>query len=69
MATLLLQHVGEVVSRNQIIHTVWGLRSVVDDNSVDVQMLRLRRKLDDPFETKLIRTLRGVGHVLEAPPS
>ena len=69
LATLLLQHVGEVVSRNQIIQTVWGIKSAVDDNSVDVQMLRLRRKLDDPFETKLIRTLRGVGHVLEAPPS
>lgn len=67
LAALMLQHVGEVISRNQIIQTVWGLSSTVDDNSVDVQLLRLRRKLDGPFETKLIRTLRGVGHVLEAP--
>lgn len=67
LATLLLNHQGEVVSRNQIIQAVWGLSTTVDGNSVDVQVLRLRKKLDDPFETKLIRTLRGVGIVLEAP--
>jgi two-component system copper resistance phosphate regulon response regulator CusR len=67
LATLLLNHQGEVVSRNQIIQAVWGLSTAVDGNSVDVQVLRLRKKLDDPFETKLIRTLRGVGIVLEAP--
>ena len=67
LAVLLLNHQGEVVSRNQVIQAVWGLRTTVEGNSVDVQVLRLRKKLDDPFETKLIRTLRGVGIVLEAP--
>ncbi len=69
LAVLLLQNHGDVVSRNQIIQAVWGLSTAVDGNSVDVQVLRLRKKLDDPFETKLIRTLRGIGIVLEAPAS
>jgi two-component system copper resistance phosphate regulon response regulator CusR len=38
----------------------------VDPNAVDVQILRLRRKVDDPYPVKLIHTLRGVGLVLEA---
>ena len=66
LAALLLQNHGEVVSRNQVIQAVWGLSTAVDGNSVDVQVLRLRKKLDDPYEIKLIRTLRGVGIVLEA---
>ncbi len=69
LAALLLQNHGEVVSRNQVVQAVWGLITSVDSNSVDVQVLRLRKKLDDPYETKLIRTLRGVGIVLEAPTS
>jgi two-component system copper resistance phosphate regulon response regulator CusR len=68
LATLLLQHRGEVVSRAQIARAVWGLEVVTDGNAVDVQVRRLRRKLDDPFEVKLIHTLRGVGVVLEARP-
>ncbi len=67
LAALLLQNQGQVVSRSQIIKAVWGLSTVVDGNSVDVQVLRLRKKLDDPYAIKLIRTLRGVGIVLETP--
>ncbi len=68
LATLLLQHPGEVVSRAQIARAVWGLEVVTDGNAVDVQVRRLRRKLDEPFDVKLIHTLRGVGVVLEARP-
>ena len=68
LAALLLQHPGEVVSRNQIGQAVWGLDVVTDGNAVDVQVRRLRRKLDDPFAVKLVHTLRGVGVVLEARP-
>ncbi len=38
-----------------------------DTNVVDVAMRRLRAKVDDPFEVKLIRTIRGVGYVIEEP--
>jgi len=63
--TLLLEHPGEVVARNQMIQSVWGLQEQVDPNAVDVQILRLRRKVDGPYPIKLIHTLRGVGLLLE----
>ena len=66
LAALLLRHPGEVVTRDQVAQAVWGLSSVADPNALDVQVRRLRRKLDDPYELKLIHTLRGVGLVLEA---
>ena len=55
-----------MVTRDQVAQAVWGLSSVADPNALDVQVRRLRRKLDDPYELKLIHTLRGVGLVLEA---
>jgi two-component system copper resistance phosphate regulon response regulator CusR len=66
LAVLLLEHRGMVVSRSQIVRAVWGLPTVTDPNAIDVQIRRLRRKLDDPFPTKLIHTVRGVGVVLNA---
>ena len=63
--TLLLDHMGDVVGRSQMIQEVWGMDCVVDANAVDVQILRLRRKVDDPYPVKLIHTLRGVGLLLE----
>ncbi len=66
LAALLLQHHGEVVGRLQIARHVWELEFEPAGNTVDVQLRRLRAKLDDPFEIKLVHTLRGVGYVLEA---
>ena len=63
--TLLLEHAGEVVARSQMVQAVWGIDCAVDPNAVDVQILRLRRKVDDAQAVKLIHTLRGVGLVLE----
>lgn len=65
LMVLLLEHAGRVVPRSQLVKAVWGLEGAVDANAVDVQILRLRRKVDDPFPVKLIHTLRGVGLVLE----
>lgn len=65
LMTLLLEHVGGVVSRSQMVQVVWGIDCAVDPNAVDVQILRLRRKVDDGHPVKLIHTLRGVGLVLE----
>ncbi|QXI26575.1 heavy metal response regulator transcription factor [Pseudomonas vanderleydeniana] len=63
---LLMRHSGEVLSRTRIISLVWDMNFDCDTNVVEVSIRRLRAKIDDPFEQKLIHTLRGVGYVLEA---
>ncbi len=63
-----VRHVGEVVSRTLIAEHVWDMNFDSDTNVVDVAVRRLRAKLDDPFETKLIHTIRGVGYVFDARP-
>ncbi|KQW38200.1 heavy metal response regulator transcription factor [Rhizobacter sp. Root404] len=60
-----VRHVGEVVSRTLIAEHVWDMNFDSDTNVVDVAVRRLRAKLDDPFATKLIQTIRGVGYVFE----
>lgn len=65
LAALLLENRGQVVSRRQIMERVWGLDVPTDGNALDVQVRRLRSKLDDPFEKKLIHTIRGIGVILE----
>jgi two-component system copper resistance phosphate regulon response regulator CusR len=63
----LARHPGEVLSRTLIAEHVWDMNFDSDTNVVDVAMRRLRAKIDDPFEVKLIRTVRGVGYALEGP--
>src|SRR5438093_11809796 len=67
---LLLAHLvrsaGAVVSRDEIAEHVWDVGFTTDTNVVDVVVRRLRAKVDDPFKTKLIQTIRGVGYVLKA---
>ena len=67
---LLLAHLvragGEVVSRAEIIAHVWDINFVPDTNVVDVVVRRMRSKLDDPFEVKLVQTIRGVGYAIKA---
>jgi DNA-binding response OmpR family regulator len=62
----LLRHKEQVVSREMLARGVWKetARATPPDNVMDVHINRLRRKVDDPFNTKLIRTVRGVGFVL-----
>src|SRR5438445_1436796 len=66
---LLLAHLvrsaGEVVSRAEIAEHVWEIGFKTDTNVVDVVVRRLRAKVDDPFKTKLVHTIRGVGYVLK----
>jgi two-component system, OmpR family, copper resistance phosphate regulon response regulator CusR len=59
---------GQIVSREMLARDVWQVfaRATPLDNVIDVHIARLRRKLDDPFETKLLRTVRGVGFLLSA---
>jgi two-component system copper resistance phosphate regulon response regulator CusR len=65
----LLEHRNQAVSREMLAKDVWRetSRFTPIDNVIDVQMARLRRKIDDPFPTKLIHTLRGVGFILREP--
>ncbi|UVJ43087.1 heavy metal response regulator transcription factor [Pseudomonas sp. LS1212] len=63
---LLMRQSGEVLSRTQIISLVWDMNFDCDTNVVEVSIRRLRAKIDDPFDNKLIHTLRGVGYVLES---
>ena len=67
---LLLAHLartpGEVIARSEIVQHVWDLRFEPETNVVDVVVRRLRAKVDDPFQVKLVHTIRGVGYVLKA---
>jgi two-component system copper resistance phosphate regulon response regulator CusR len=65
--TLLARHPGEPLSRAALAAEVWGVRYEAESNVVDVHVRRLRSKVDDPFECKLIHTVRGVGYVLQEP--
>lgn len=65
LLSLLLQRSGEVLSRTLIAEQVWDINFESDSNVVEVHMRRLRSKVDDPFDKKLIHTVRGVGYVLE----
>jgi len=62
----LLRHKEQVVSREMLARNVWKepARATPLDNVMDVHINRLRRKVDEPFDRKLIHTVRGVGFVL-----
>lgn len=60
-------HVDEVLPRTLIASEVWGIDFESDTNIVDVAIRRLRKKVDDAFEVKLIETVRGMGYRLNRP--
>ena len=66
---LLMRRQGEVLPRSLIASQVWDMNFDSDTNVIEVAVRRLRRKIDEPFEAKLIQTVRGMGYVLEAPDS
>lgn len=66
LLALLAQRMGEVLSRTYIAEAVWDINFDTDTNVVDVAIRRLRQKIDDEFEKKLIHTVRGMGYLLEA---
>jgi len=65
----LAENRGRTVSREMLAKDVWreNSRFTPIDNVIDVQMARLRKKLDDPFEVKLLQTVRGLGFSLREP--
>ncbi len=68
LLSLLMRRSGDVLSRTLIAEHVWDMNFDSDTNVVDVHIRRLRSKVDDPFEQKLIHTVRGAGYVLEVRP-
>jgi two-component system, OmpR family, copper resistance phosphate regulon response regulator CusR len=64
---LLARRHGEVMSRTRIASYVWDMNFDSDTNVVEVAIRRLRAKIDDDFDEKMIETVRGVGYVINAP--
>lgn len=65
LLSLLIRRRGEVLSRTFIAEQIWNINFDTETNVVDVHVRRLRSKIDDPFDKKLIRTVRGFGYSLE----
>ncbi len=63
----LLRNKNAVLTRSAIIEHIWDITFDSETNVLDVYMTRLRKKVDEGFEPKLIHTVRGVGYVLKDP--
>ena len=62
---LFLRRQGEVLSRTLIAEQVWDMNFDSDTNVVEVAVRRLRAKIDEPFPSRLVHTVRGFGYVME----
>ena len=65
LLSLLLRRQGQILSRAVLADQVWGMNFDSETNVVEVAVRRLRSKIDDPFHTKLLHTVRGMGYVME----
>jgi DNA-binding response OmpR family regulator len=61
----LLRHAGQVCTRPLILERVWGSTAANSPNQVDVYIHHLRQKIDQDFHQPLIRTIHGVGYMLD----
>ena len=64
MLEMLLRADGNPVERHAILDRVWGMDDEPASNVVDVYVRYLRQKIDEPFETPMIQTVRGIGYRL-----
>src|SRR3990167_9351064 len=64
---LLMRRRGEVLSKSLIASQVWDMNFDSDTNVIEVAIRRLRAKIDDNYEPKLIHTVRGMGYLLDGP--
>jgi DNA-binding response OmpR family regulator len=62
----LAKNTGRIVSRDQILDNVWDINFDMNTNVVDVYINYLRKKIDKPFKTKFIQTMKGLGYVIQA---
>ena len=63
----LMRHPNQVVTRSMLAEHVWEYGFDTFSNVIDVHIARLRRKIDEPFSSKLLQTIRGAGYRLEVP--
>jgi len=61
----MLRHKGQVVTRTMLLEHVWDYHFDPQTNVIDVHISRLRSKIDKGFDTKIIRTVRGAGYIIE----
>lgn len=62
----LMRHAGQVVTRTMLLEGVWDYHFDPQTNVIDVHVSRLRQKIDKPFETPLLHTIRNAGYILQA---
>lgn len=67
LLVLLAREAGAILPRSAIIEALWQGDPAIADNAVDALVSRLRRRIDGPFPTKMLQTVRGVGYCLSAP--
>jgi two-component system OmpR family response regulator len=65
----LMRHEGQIVTRTMLLEGVWEYHFDPQTNVIDVQISRLRSKIDKDFSPALIHTVRGAGYVLSAAPT
>ncbi len=65
LLTVLARHQGEILSKTAIAELVWDVNFDTNTNVVEVAIKRLRAKIDVPFRSALLHTVRGMGYVLE----
>lgn len=68
LLTVLARHQGEILSKTAIAELVWDVNFDTNANVVEVAIKRLRAKIDAPFASGLLHTVRGMGYVLEERP-
>ena len=62
----LMNHAGQVVTRTMLLEGVWDYHFDPQTNVIDVHVSRLRQKIDKPFATPLLHTVRNAGYMLRA---
>jgi DNA-binding response OmpR family regulator len=62
----LMSNAGRVVARDMLILSVWGRKAEIEDNTLDAFMHLLRNKVDNHGHERLIRTVRGIGYIMQA---
>lgn len=62
---MLLEHAGKIVSRDEIMERLWESDAFIDDNTLTVNVTRLRRTLEEIGMEQVIRTKKGIGYMVE----